>query len=134
MRAASVQQPAFFASLPLKKKKLSKLGRGLKGRILGLVGMGPIAVAMVPIAKGFGMTVRTTTTHPLVAGECATRIREQGALISSGTLTQVEYIAAFGEGLNAAKCQQLLGILRTVRNEQPAQRKGWFAKLVGSRT
>ncbi len=40
-----------------RKGVLSKLGRGLKGRVLGLVGLGRIGQEMVRIGHGFGMKV-----------------------------------------------------------------------------
>jgi phosphoglycerate dehydrogenase-like enzyme len=39
-------------------------GRELRGATLGLVGFGPAARAVVPLAKAFGMTVLCTTNHP----------------------------------------------------------------------
>jgi phosphoglycerate dehydrogenase-like enzyme len=38
-------------------------GRELRGATLGLVGFGPAARAVVPLAKAFGMTVLCTTNH-----------------------------------------------------------------------
>ena len=39
-------------------------GHELRGATLGLVGYGPAARAVVPLARAFGMTVRCTTNHP----------------------------------------------------------------------
>ena len=39
-------------------------GRELRGATLGLVGYGPAARAVVPLATAFGMRVRCTTSHP----------------------------------------------------------------------
>lgn len=39
-------------------------GHELRGATLGVVGFGPAARAVVPLAKAFGMTVLCTTNHP----------------------------------------------------------------------
>ena len=64
-------------------------GTELRGKVLGLIGYGATARAVVPLARAFGMTVQCTTGVPDPAAEGAVRFVELPDLLATSDFVSV---------------------------------------------
>lgn len=84
--------------------------------------------------EGFAQFSRVTTTQPLLPGEQSTRVEEQSGPHTAGEFTP-QSVTASEQGLDADRCQHLLGLMRTVRGEVEPRTprfprvRGWLAKV-----